>query len=316
MYPGQKRGRNNGPSGLPPRRPEETKQRTFINSTTLPNSINILQRQLIRFENKLNDTKQLYENINRIFQEPKPILQKNQHVIHFHRVEKPKIETFFQSMILRLEHSKSILRQTINQRMSAPLVSSNRFLKKTIESLNQSELDKIFEYLENLQIRIVEPYERYKIEQRRRIERTFRTPIEERRRERERKEKRYLINKIGYPRSLVEHGVVELSPSVRNNELLPSHLKERPYKPNLVSQPSNEYPPHFAVKELFPNESLYLSSNSENENNEEHVALLPVAAPVVPVPPVSPVGAEEEVNVPTQRDSQGGGKRKKGKKRS
>lgn len=308
MYPRQKRGRNNGTSGLPPRRPEETKKRTFINSTILPNSINILQRKLIIFENKLKETRQLYENINRIFQEPNTILQQNEHVIHFHRVEKPKIEAFFQSMILRLQHSKTVLQQTINQRMT------NGLFKTTVKLLNQSELDKIFEYLENLQIRIVEPYERFKIEQRRRIERTIRSPYPEIARQQEIKEQKYLLKK-GYPRNLVEHGIVEVSPSVRYNELLSSHLKRHPNKPNLVSQPSNEYPPDFAVKELFPNESLYLSSNSENENNEEPVVVPPVArtATVAPLP-ASPV--EEDPDVPTQLNSQGGGKRKKGKKRS
>ena len=203
-------------------------------------------------------------------------------------------------MILRLEHSKSILRQTISQS------TSNLFLKKTIHLLNQSELDKIFDYLENLQIRIVEPYERYKNEQRKRIARTFRSPYPEIARQRERKGQKYLLKK-GYPLELVEHGIVEPSPSVRNNELLPSHLKYGPHKPNLVSHPSEEYPPNFAVRELFPTESLYLSSNSENENNE-NPPVAPVVAPVV-APSVAPV--ENGVNDPTQEATQGGKRRNK-----
>lgn len=309
MNPSKKRERNNGPSGMPPRIPTDTKKRTFINTSRLPNSINILQRQLIRFENKLNETKELYENIDRIFQEPNLSLQQNQHVIHFHRVEKPKIEASFQRMILSLEHSKTVLQKTISHRMI------NGLLTKTVKLLNQSDLDKIFEYLENLQIQIVEPYERYKIEQRSRIERTFRSPYPEIARQRERKEQRHLL-KIGYPRELVEHGIVELSPSVRNNQLLSSHLKRHPNKPNLLSQPSSEYPPHFAVKELFPKESLYLYNN-----NEEPFVVPPMAA-IPPVAPLAPLAAplvEENLDVPTQPstpESQGGGKRKKEKKRS
>ncbi len=263
--------------------------------------ISSLYQQMIKFQTKLNETIKLYKDVESIFRQAD--LQTNPHVIRFHTVDKERIIRFIGDMQFKLQHCNAIYNEVVKN-----TDTNYHALEKAVELLNPTELNVIFNYLENLDIHLIGIYLMRKREQRQKFQNTFRSPYKELANQRRREEERYLL-KQGYPLGLIEAGVAEVSPSVNRYQLLPSPLQKPPNKPKLHTEPSTEYSDRFAKRQLFPNEDNHRLEVGLPVPENEHVA-----------PPLFGLPFSENENDPNELEltqpATPGGKRKKGKKRS
>lgn len=277
---------------------QNMKRQNELNRRERENIIFSLHQQIIQFQTKLNETIELYNRVELIFRQPD--LQTNPHVIHFQTVEKQRIIQFLGDMKFKLQHCFAIYKEVVKNTNT-----NYHALEKAIELLNPTELNVIFHYLKNLDINLISIYESRKREQIRKFQNTFRSPLKEMGNQERIKETRYL-QKQGYPLGLIEAGVAEVSPSVQRHQLLPSTLKKRPTKSNVVRPSSNananEYPPEFAQRELFPNHENGLR-NHPNLNEP------PIVPQYLPPPVGLPFSENENEEDPTQPNTPHGGKR-------